>query len=68
MLLCSIELDRMLAKNGVFIQLLGWTFNWKYMVRGLVVDKKRGNILKVLINNFSLAVFYLKEHLCGKIF
>jgi hypothetical protein len=46
-LLCSIEFDSMLAKNGVSMQLLGWTFNWKYMVRGLVVDKKRGNILKV---------------------
>lgn len=28
-------------------QLLEWTFDWKYMVRGLVVDKKRGNILKM---------------------
>lgn len=29
------------------MQLLEWTFDWKYMVRGLVLDKKRGNILKV---------------------
>ncbi|KAL3505298.1 hypothetical protein ACH5RR_035139 [Cinchona calisaya] len=28
-------------------ELLGWTFDWKYMVRGLVLDKKRGNILKM---------------------
>jgi len=28
-------------------QLLEWTFDWNYMVRGLVLDKKRGNILKV---------------------
>ncbi|KAL5189604.1 Cytosolic purine 5'-nucleotidase [Glycine soja] len=28
-------------------ELLNWSFNWKYMVRGLVLDKKRGNILKV---------------------
>ncbi|KAK7409968.1 hypothetical protein VNO78_00411 [Psophocarpus tetragonolobus] len=28
-------------------ELLNWTFNWKYMVRGLVLDKKRGNILKM---------------------
>ncbi|THG19141.1 hypothetical protein TEA_024119 [Camellia sinensis var. sinensis] len=27
--------------------LLEWTFDWKYMVRGLVLDKKRGNILKM---------------------
>jgi hypothetical protein len=28
-------------------ELLEWTFDWNYMVRGLVLDKKRGNILKV---------------------
>lgn len=28
-------------------ELLDWTFDWKYMVRGLVLDKKRGNILKM---------------------
>ncbi|KAL2894630.1 Cytosolic purine 5'-nucleotidase [Bienertia sinuspersici] len=28
-------------------QLLEWSFDWKYMVRGLVLDKKRGNILKM---------------------
>ncbi|CAL5349265.1 unnamed protein product [Camellia sinensis] len=28
-------------------KLLEWTFDWKYMVRGLVLDKKRGNILKM---------------------
>ncbi|KAJ4836611.1 hypothetical protein Tsubulata_027533 [Turnera subulata] len=28
-------------------ELLGWSFDWKYMVRGLVLDKKRGNILKM---------------------
>lgn len=28
-------------------ELLKWTFDWKYMVRGLVLDKKRGNILKM---------------------
>ncbi|KAL8166061.1 hypothetical protein V2J09_007560 [Rumex salicifolius] len=28
-------------------ELLNWTFDWKYMVRGLVLDKKRGNILKM---------------------
>ncbi|XP_039060459.1 5'-nucleotidase domain-containing protein 4-like isoform X2 [Hibiscus syriacus] len=28
-------------------ELLAWTFDSKYMVRGLVVDKKRGNILKM---------------------
>ncbi|KAJ4759952.1 Cytosolic purine 5'-nucleotidase [Rhynchospora pubera] len=28
-------------------ELLKWQFDWKYMVRGLVLDKKRGNILKM---------------------
>lgn len=28
-------------------ELLEWSFNWTYMVRGLVLDKKRGNILKM---------------------
>ncbi|GAB2222553.1 hypothetical protein Droror1_Dr00016671 [Drosera rotundifolia] len=28
-------------------ELLKWSFDWKYMVRGLVLDKKRGNILKM---------------------
>ncbi|CAI7749227.1 unnamed protein product [Closterium sp. NIES-54] len=28
-------------------ELLLWNFDWRYMVRGLVLDKKRGNILKV---------------------
>ncbi|MCO5611335.1 hypothetical protein L7F22_065588 [Adiantum nelumboides] len=28
-------------------KLLDWKFDWRYMVRGLVVDKKRGNILKM---------------------
>ncbi|CAJ2643074.1 unnamed protein product [Trifolium pratense] len=32
---------------GYPIELLDWSFNWKYMVRGLVLDKKRGNILKM---------------------
>eukprot|EP00249_Psilotum_nudum_P012574 c23862_g1_i1 orf=340-2247(-) len=28
-------------------ELLQWEFDWKYMVRGLVLDKRRGNILKM---------------------
>ncbi|GLJ29468.1 hypothetical protein SUGI_0580880 [Cryptomeria japonica] len=28
-------------------ELLQWKFDWNYMVRGLVLDKKRGNILKM---------------------
>ncbi|KAG6401012.1 hypothetical protein SASPL_137857 [Salvia splendens] len=32
---------------GYPAELLGWSFDWTYMVRGLVLDKKRGNILKM---------------------
>ncbi|XP_043713281.1 5'-nucleotidase domain-containing protein 4-like, partial [Telopea speciosissima] len=32
---------------GYSPELLDWSFDWKYMVRGLVLDKKRGNILKM---------------------
>ncbi|KAJ0980389.1 hypothetical protein J5N97_008644 [Dioscorea zingiberensis] len=32
---------------GYSPELLELTFDWKYMVRGLVLDKKRGNILKM---------------------
>ncbi|CAK9312656.1 unnamed protein product [Citrullus colocynthis] len=32
---------------GYSEELLNWSFDWKYMVRGLVLDKKRGNILKM---------------------
>ncbi|XP_068665885.1 uncharacterized protein [Aristolochia californica] len=32
---------------GYPTELLKWSFDWKYMVRGLVIDKKRGNILKM---------------------
>lgn len=32
---------------GYSEELLQWKFDWKYMVRGLVLDKKRGNILKM---------------------
>ncbi|CAN1835806.1 Cytosolic purine 5'-nucleotidase [Linum perenne] len=34
------------------LQLLLWKFDWTYMVRGLVLDKKRGNILKVAYHGF----------------
>lgn len=39
------------------MQLLTWEFDWKYMVRGLVLDKKRGNILKVSYNCLNLPPF-----------
>ena len=42
-----------LVKNIDLIQLLNWSFDWKYMVRGLVLDKRRGNILKVALLAFT---------------
>ena len=27
--------------------IMEFTFDWRYMVRGLTIDKKRGNILKI---------------------
>eukprot|EP00271_Cylindrocystis_brebissonii_P011347 TRINITY_DN2870_c0_g1_i1.p1 TRINITY_DN2870_c0_g1~~TRINITY_DN2870_c0_g1_i1.p1 ORF type:complete len:826 (+),score=111.88 TRINITY_DN2870_c0_g1_i1:747-3224(+) len=42
------ETVKKLVENlGYPDELLGWSFDWKYMVRGLVLDKKRGNILKM---------------------
>lgn len=38
---------RIRSYYSLIMQLLTWEFDWKYMVRGLVLDKKRGNILKV---------------------
>lgn len=30
------------------MQMIGsWRFDWRYMVRGLTIDKQRGNILKI---------------------
>lgn len=42
------------------MQLLTWEFDWKYMVRGLVIDKKRGNILKVSYYFLNLPLIFLE--------
>jgi hypothetical protein len=47
----------------LFLQLLSWSFDPNYMVRGLVLDKKRGNILKVKIKQ----MFYIPSVLPGKV-
>ncbi|MCO5548088.1 hypothetical protein L7F22_001546 [Adiantum nelumboides] len=39
---------------GYPTELLEWIFDWQYMVRGLVLDKRRGNILKVLKIVFTI--------------
>ncbi|XP_040998313.1 cytosolic purine 5'-nucleotidase-like [Juglans microcarpa x Juglans regia] len=43
----KIALCGLFIKKNDPMQLLDWSFDWKYMVRGLVLDKKRGNILKM---------------------
>ncbi|KAL5558044.1 hypothetical protein UlMin_034255 [Ulmus minor] len=40
-------IKKLVHNLGYPSELLSWTFDWEYMVRGLVLDKKRGNILKM---------------------
>ncbi|XP_057503798.1 uncharacterized protein LOC130787445 isoform X3 [Actinidia eriantha] len=40
-------IKKLVKELGYPPELSAWTFDWKYMVRGLVLDKKRGNILKM---------------------
>jgi len=39
-------------------ELLDWKFDWKYMVRGLVLDKKRGSILKMDRHKYVKVAFH----------
>ncbi|KAJ0580246.1 putative 5'-nucleotidase [Helianthus annuus] len=39
--------EKLVRNLGYPKELLEWSFDWTYMVRGLVLDKKRGNILKM---------------------
>ncbi|KAD4385567.1 hypothetical protein E3N88_25736 [Mikania micrantha] len=38
---------KLVVNLGYPNELLDWSFDWTYMVRGLVLDKRRGNILKM---------------------
>ncbi|KAM7518238.1 hypothetical protein LguiB_017200 [Lonicera macranthoides] len=50
---------RKLVNNlGYPQELLQWSFDWKYMVRGLVIDKKRGNILKMDRHKYVKVAFH----------
>ncbi|CAH9080982.1 unnamed protein product [Cuscuta epithymum] len=40
-------IKKLVEEMGYPQEMLQWGFNWSYMVRGLVLDKKRGNILKM---------------------
>jgi hypothetical protein len=52
----KIALYGWFIKKNDPMQLLNWSFDWKYIVRGLVLDKKRGNILKVNSVHLFLAI------------
>lgn len=38
---------KLVTNLGYPSEMLNWKFDWEYMVRGLVLDKRRGNILKM---------------------
>lgn len=51
-------------------ELLQWKFDWRYMVRGLVLDKKRGNILKMDRHKYVKVAYHgfkemLREDRCA---
>ncbi|KAI5063095.1 hypothetical protein GOP47_0021642 [Adiantum capillus-veneris] len=39
-------------------ELLEWKFDWQYMVRGLVLDKRRGNILKMDRHKYAKVAYH----------
>jgi HAD superfamily 5'-nucleotidase-like hydrolase len=41
------ETLKKLVKMGYPDQILKWTFDWRFMIRGLAIDKSRGNIIKL---------------------
>lgn len=41
------ETLKKLVQIGYPEEILGWRFDWTYMIRGLLIDKKRGNIIKL---------------------
>ena len=41
------ECMKKLVKMGYPDEILSWSFDPKYTIRGLVIDKKRGNVLKI---------------------
>jgi HAD superfamily 5'-nucleotidase-like hydrolase len=43
----EVTVDKLVKHFGYPSSLYDDTFDWRYMSRGLVIDKKRGNILKV---------------------
>lgn len=44
---CGDVGDGVIITIRLYVQLLQWKFDWRFMVRGLVLDKRRGCILKV---------------------
>ncbi|XP_076899652.1 uncharacterized protein LOC143553558 [Bidens hawaiensis] len=57
--------EKLVSNLGYPKELLEWSFDWTYMVRGLVLDKKRGNILKMDRHKY-VKVAYHGFHLMSK--
>eukprot|EP00884_Botryococcus_braunii_P012808 jgi/Botrbrau1/21528/Bobra.174_2s0031.1 len=43
----ELTIDKLVRNCGYPKELYDFKFDWRYMVRGLTIDKKRGNILKI---------------------
>ena len=57
------ETIKKLVKMGYPSSILKWHFDPKYMVRGLVIDKKRGNILKIDRHRYVKIAYHGKKEL-----
>lgn len=47
-----------LIKSGYSPDLTQLTFDWRYMVRGLTIDKKRGNMIKTDRHKYCKVAFH----------
>ncbi|TXG52221.1 hypothetical protein EZV62_021390 [Acer yangbiense] len=55
---------KMVHDLGYPPELLDWSFDSKYMVRGLVLDKKRGNILKMDRHKYVKLAYHGFREMC----
>ncbi|MCA2959933.1 MAG: HAD-IG family 5'-nucleotidase [Silvanigrellales bacterium] len=56
--LAYAETLKKLVQLGYPEEILGWTFDWNYMVRGLLIDKHRGNVLKMDRHRYVKLAFH----------
>lgn len=52
------EILKKMVANGYPSDILSWTFEPTAMIRGLVIDKKRGNILKLDRHNYVKVAYH----------